>query len=154
MPDERIPAPDPDGERFRSALEDLEREGADLSEEAIAKLEKTGERLREEAPGIDEGLDRGLAELEERARKARGEHEARKLREARRAESEAESYRGLGVGLTIAYVIIGVPILGAGVGWLLDRAASSSQWTAIGTVGGAAVGLALALAILNRASRN
>ena len=37
------------------------------------------------------------------------------------ANQKGDNYRGLGVGLTVAYAFVGPTILGYGIGWLIDR---------------------------------
>lgn len=70
-------------------------------------------------------------------------HYARKA-EKRRIQKEGESLRGLGAGMQIAYIIIGVPAIGLGAGWLLEKQFGVPNAIAIGTVLGAALGVFLA----------
>jgi len=67
-------------------------------------------------------------------------------------KQDAESYRGLGVGLTIAYTILGFPMLGIGIGWLIDRNNPGGSAMGIGAIVGSFVGVGAAVWMLNRQS--
>ncbi|MBL8064904.1 MAG: AtpZ/AtpI family protein [Chthonomonadaceae bacterium] len=51
----------------------------------------------------------------------------------------AEGGRNLGLGLQIAYAILGVPIVFFGVGWLIDRQVGGTLWQGLLTIFGAAI---------------
>ena len=61
-------------------------------------------------------------------------------RTADQASSPAD-YRNLGRGLQLAYVLIGMPLVGFGAGWLVDRFTGFSSGKAIGAM----LGFALAI---------
>ncbi|MCX7800194.1 MAG: AtpZ/AtpI family protein [Fimbriimonadales bacterium] len=98
--------------------------------------------LQPEAPPSDpmlDELDARLARLQRRAREARAEHEEKKRRGR---SSLGDSAHGVGYGLTIAYTILGVPMLGVLVGWLLDQRAGSGQFfTGLGVIVGSVLAL-------------
>src|ERR1044071_7849329 len=52
----------------------------------------------------------------------------------RQIKNDSGSYRGIGVGLTLAYAMVGPLIVGWGVGWLMDRGTGSNQNQTWGTV--------------------
>lgn len=94
-------------------------------------------------PVLDE-LDARLARLQQRAREARADHEEKKRG---KRSSLGESAHGVGYGLTIAYTILGVPMLGALIGWLLDQRTGAGQfYTGLGVIVGSVLAL-LAVAI-------
>ncbi|MEJ5170374.1 MAG: hypothetical protein WHU10_05250, partial [Fimbriimonadales bacterium] len=93
---------------------------------------------REPDPELDE-LERKMEALGTRARQARGEHERSKERSK---PSLGDSAHGVGYGLTIAYTILGVPMLGVLVGWILDQRAGTGQlFTGLGVTIGSVVAL-------------
>jgi F0F1-type ATP synthase assembly protein I len=100
-------------------------------------------------PEFDEKLD-GFSKKVDKIKASREEVERDK---ARKQKSEQDSSRGLGVGLTIAYTIIGLPLLGAGIGWLVDGRTGGTTWVGIGTVIGAVLGVAAAISIMNRENK-
>ena len=88
--------------------------------------------------------------FERRTRKAQGTHRLAKSQEAERLASDGRANKGLGVGLAIAYTLLGLPMAGLGIGFLLDRMLGATIWKGIGTVVGAAGGIAFAVMMLNR----
>lgn len=56
-----------------------------------------------------------------------------------------EGGRNLGKGLQIAYAIIGVPLVGFGIGWLIDNQTGGTQAKGIATILGAAIAVAYAI---------
>ena len=65
---------------------------------------------------------------------------------------DPETSRGLGLGLAAAYSIIGLPLVGAGLGWLADRYSEGTTFTMIGVFVGIILGVAHAVHLSNRAS--
>ena len=100
-------------------------------------------------PEFDEKLD-GFSKKVDKIKASREEQARDK---ERRQRGERDSSRGLGVGLTIAYMIIGLPLLGAGIGWLIDGRAGGTMWIGIGTVIGGVLGVFAAISIMNRENK-
>jgi F0F1-type ATP synthase assembly protein I len=68
----------------------------------------------------------------------------------RRMAADQKAYRGLGVGLTIAYTIIGLPLVGLAIGWALDTAATGGNlFRALGCVAGMTLGVFMAIRMMN-----
>lgn len=96
-------------------------------------------------PPTREEIAARLDPLRERLETSRREATAAK------GEDMREAYRSTGVGLSIAYVVIGVPILGWLVGWGIDSLKPGGlDWGAVFGIGGAFLGVALAIHRLNR----
>ncbi len=55
---------------------------------------------------------------------------------------DASGYMGLGVGLSVAYTLVGMAVAGWGIGWLIDRGSGSAIAQGVGTLIGATIGLA------------
>jgi F0F1-type ATP synthase assembly protein I len=83
-----------------------------------------------EMPDLDAELEARLAAFEAKARARREVHETEKAAARAEQAADAESVRGVGVGLSLAYTILGLPLAGFGVGWLLENAGIRG-WTPI-----------------------
>lgn len=155
---------DADDARLRE-LEQKVNRGEDLSADEEAELEaivarfsdqtqgSIGEikaRAAEKADSLHAEYDEKLRELEEKANKAKARESVRVATKDEMRRSDAESARGLGVGLSIAYTILGTPLLGLGIGWVLDNRYQSTVFKGIGTVSGAVLGIILAFWMMNR----
>ncbi len=153
------PLSEADEERLEELVDKLESE--QKLEELFEKQDKGIERLealvqqvethREEV-GLDEDMESRLRRIEEMAQTARtrrgtGLSSPEKSREMK---SDREAARGLGLGLSVAYTIIGLPMFGLAVGWLLDKNTNSNIFKPAFVVGGAALGIVIAIVMLNR----
>ena len=144
-------AENPDDEstetRFRRVQEELRAmEIPEIPDEAIdARVQGMRERGPTELPEVPD-----MATFESRTRKAQGTHRVAKAQEENRLASDAKANKGLGVGLAIAYTLLGLPMVGLGVGYLLDRALGATAWKGVGTLVGAVAGIAFAVLMLNR----
>jgi F0F1-type ATP synthase assembly protein I len=98
-------------------------------------------------PPSDEELDARLAAQKERLDAARRKYEANKGS----SQLDPKTSRGLGIGLSAAYAIIGLPLVGAGLGWLLDRALGTAFFVVVGVVAGLVGGMWHAVQLSNRA---
>ena len=98
-------------------------------------------------PPSDAEIEARLAANKERLRAARAKHEATKGA----GPLDQETARGMGVGLSAAYAIIGLPLVGAGLGWLLDRALNTSFCIVVGVIAGLVFGMWHAVQLSNRA---
>ena len=95
---------------------------------------------------VDDDMESRLADLERRAGAARQKHKAAEPKPM----LDVQSSRAMGTGLSAAYAIIGLPIVGAGVGWLIDRALGITLFVVIGVVGGLIGGMVHAVQLSNR----
>ncbi|MEA2554608.1 MAG: hypothetical protein QOJ65_2784 [Fimbriimonadaceae bacterium] len=135
-------------------LSDIERP---RDEQRLAELEREIEeetaRHREQAQGIKTEFDGRMRQLEEKLRKVREEREGTKSQEDARIALDNSSSKGLGLGLSIAYTMMGMPLLGIAIGWFLDQSLGTNIWKGILAVVGAAVGLAFTVVSMNRVNR-
>lgn len=162
MPDERTPdtvsAEDVEEGvdakvRFPGAKEASEVEPDSGFKRYVEELEGLAESVgAQPAEQFDADFEKHLDSFENRARIARERQAVRQAEQDLRAAKEAQDHRGLGLGLTIAYTIIGVPLAGAGIGWLSNGATGSDGWIPIGTGIGAVLGLGLAIYLLSKSS--
>ncbi len=132
--------------RIRELGIDGDSDGADtLSEQVQAAREKNA-RLDDEFAGR-------LNALEERARQQKLLRDNQKREENRKMESSRQSARGLGVGLSIAYTLIGLPLIGVAIGWFLDSRTGGTAYKGIGAVAGTVLGIVMTVLLLSRADR-
>jgi F0F1-type ATP synthase assembly protein I len=132
LPD--LNASDPVVEQVESRLAEI---NADLEGGAVA-------------PTDDEIFAAKADALKARANLIQTKHEATQKIETADRKSSAESAAGLGVGLMMSYAIIGLPIIGAGIGWLANRQIGATQWTGIGATVGFVVAIAYVLVALKQ----
>lgn len=90
--------------------------------------------------------------LDERSERIRQQRQEKATEKKRAIKSDQESSRGLAVGLSIAYTIMGVPVAGFLIGWLIDNQLKSEMYKGIGVMAGAVAGISMALFILKRHS--
>ena len=160
MPEEPEPTEEELEERLRKLLDEGKFADSEDLQEIELKLRDAEERIaaqREERKGsealFDAEFENRLQRLHERANRAKAANESVKREKERNLAADRESAKGLGIGLTIAYTIVGLPLAGAGIGWLIDRSTNSTQGVGIGAVVGAALGLAMAILMLNKQNK-
>jgi F0F1-type ATP synthase assembly protein I len=134
-------------------------EGAE-AEAKLAELERRLEEIAErigvpdaesrEVDAIPGEMDDKLNHIEQKVKAYRQAQEVKGHHSDQALKQSAESYRGLGVGLTVAYTIIGFPLLGMGIGWLVDRNDPARMSIGIGALIGSVVGVGAAIWMLNR----
>ena len=98
-------------------------------------------------PPTEDEIDAKLSAAKERLMKAQQRHEASKPQ----GPLDRETSRGMGHGLSAAYAIIGLPLVGAGLGWLADRALGTTFFIAAGAVLGLVGAMFHAVQLSNRA---
>ncbi len=98
-------------------------------------------------PDIDHAaVDAKLDQIEERARKAKGGYvKAVNKPTTKAVADDNRNARGIAMGMTIAYTIIGFPMIGVAVGWLIDWKLGTPYWKAIGVLGGTTFGIVMAI---------
>ena len=104
-------------------------------------------------PAPDE-MELKLREIEQRAAKAKREHDKTRVPDDKTATFSRESSRGIGVGMSIAYAILGVPMVGLGIGWIFDARVgdgSGTLWRLVGFLIGAIGAIAYAVKVSSRA---
>jgi F0F1-type ATP synthase assembly protein I len=140
----------PDDEEIAARLQRVREELSqmeglpELPEDKIPQLAATPNLPK--VPDFDERL----RDLESRAQAAKDRRESKARTEARRLANDAESHKGLGLGLTVAYAIIGVPLFGILVGYGLDSANGTNMFKGMGALVGSICGIIGAVVILNR----
>ena len=97
-------------------------------------------------PPSEEDIAARLAGMRQRLDEAKTKSQTKP-----RDDLDPETSRGMGLGLAAAYAIIGLPFLGALLGWLADRAAGTPNvFTMLGVLFGGILGIAHAVRLSNR----
>lgn len=137
-------------------LDAIEKAAQDAADRLLGADAEVGTVASQAASAAehDEAFDERLRELESRAEKHRVVREAARAKTQRQQSKDADSARGLGVGMTIAYAILGMPLVGAGLGWLLDERLGVKIWMGIGMLLGAVAGIGFAVLTINRVNRD
>jgi F0F1-type ATP synthase assembly protein I len=140
----RFPEP-PSDEELQARLRKL------LGEDG-RELENLEEQIPEEE--LDE-LDLKLREMDDKITEARAKATLPDVpdwnyKRPQEKAPEKTEYGGLGVGLSIAYTIIGFPLLGYGIGYLLQRLTGSAFWPSTLAMSGMVLGVAVAVFMLSR----
>lgn len=100
----------------------------------------------EQSSPVDDEMESRLLDIEQRADSAR-----KKQKNAEpKPMMDVHNARDLGTGLSAAYAIIGLPLVGAGIGWLIDRAIGITLFVVIGVIGGLVGGMVHAVQLSNR----
>lgn len=67
---------------------------------------------------------------------------------------DPNNYKGLGIGISVAYMMLGSLVVGLGIGWLLDKAFNQTIFLAIFGLIGALFGIATTFILINRSQLN
>lgn len=127
----------------------------DEFESRLREIEQKAMRIRDahsQAAKPGESLEQRLAQFEDKAQAARSAFHRTKSEKERQQQIDADSTKGLGIGMTVAYYIVGVPMMGAFLGWLIDRGTGGSLWIGIMTLIGSVIGITMAVSTINRTS--
>lgn len=129
--------------RLRKVREELEAmEGLpELPEDRLPQLKP--------APALP-NFDERLAELEAKAKSVKERRDGAVQQQKRQMARDAESQRGLGVGLTVAYAIVGVPLFAIAIGWVVDQRLGTDIYRGMGALIGSILGIVGAVFILNK----
>ncbi len=132
--------------RLRKVLGDLGEPELELSDDHVEA--KTKELLdNTKTPGFDDDFNKRFDDLHAKASQVKDTRDAQAAQVKKTEKQTDDGSRGLSVGLTVAYTILGLPLLGAGIGWFIGAVAMQ-----IGILVGAVVGLAMAVTIVNKAN--
>jgi F0F1-type ATP synthase assembly protein I len=145
MPDDPEPSEEETTEeRFRKLRSELESMRLpDLSNES--EPDNSSDPLHVELPPVPE-----VHELTSSAWKSKEKYDAQKRETEKRQRGEQDSARGAGVGLSIAYTIIGVPMFFILVGWFMDAKLKTETYRGLGALIGSVLGIVVAIAQINR----
>jgi uncharacterized membrane protein YeaQ/YmgE (transglycosylase-associated protein family) len=123
------------------------------SAEALeAKAAEARSHALSEADAAEKELHEKLSQLEAKATRSRRSLERAHQRDEAGRPANVEAAQNLGIGLTIAYAIIGAPLAGWLIGMVFDRKPNGPVGAAL-TVFGAFAGVVYAIVVLNRTNK-
>lgn len=157
----KMPTDDEIRARFERVREELAATQTPVADEVELELHQAAltDRISKaagaavDAPDLDH-LDRRLGELRDRALVARKSHQKTVGMDDEAAKKSAIVGRASGVGLMVAYMIIGFPLGFAAIGWFADRLTGLNIWVGTGTVVGFFIGIFVTLVIVNRRAKD
>ncbi|MBL8088369.1 MAG: hypothetical protein JNM85_09925 [Chthonomonas sp.] len=114
---------------------------------------RAAREAREKLEEIEASFKGRMQKLEDRAKESRNKREAEKREKLKELKQSGEDARGLGIGMQIAYTILGLPLVGFVVGMLIDRSTHSTVWQNALGLGGTFLGVGAALVLLNRENK-
>jgi hypothetical protein len=153
MPDE---PEDTDDESMEAIQRELERR---LHEIDLPEEERVDKNRFPPPPDEDE-IELRLADMRSKVASAGAtrmpeppDFEFQRPKSGRPDGNDKQGYRGLGIGLTAAYALVGMMALGFGIGWLFDHGANGANFgPAIGGLVGCIAGIVFVIWLINRES--
>jgi F0F1-type ATP synthase assembly protein I len=146
--------------RLEEVLKAADEQEAERAAEVARKLDEMESRLaasREERQDSESLFDREfedrLSKFNQQVDGIKAARDAKKAHQDRLQAADSQASRGLSVGLSAAYTIIGMPLVGAAIGWLADRYLGTHNMVGIGVTVLGGVGVVLAIVMLNRHSK-
>ncbi len=113
----------------------------------------TIENAKQEAAKIDAEFEEKLRALEAKAQDRQSIRENQQREIKRKMTGDRDSAKGLGVGLSIAYTIIGLPLVGVVIGWFLDERSGTQVFKGIGVLVGSVLGIVATVIMLSRTNK-
>jgi F0F1-type ATP synthase assembly protein I len=124
-----------------------------VNEDQIDSTSEIADEARKKLDAIEDDFDSRFADLEARAKASKTTQQRRESRVAAEQKSDRESARGLGIGLSIAYTILGVPLGFFGIGYLIDKASGTTIWQNALGLTGCALGVGTAIWMAQKANK-
>ncbi|AIE88112.1 AtpZ/AtpI family protein [Fimbriimonas ginsengisoli] len=133
--------------RFRKLQQELA--GQDLPDLPDAQTPR-----RPALPEDDPSFAAQLQSLHDRAEGVKTAREQASRQQARSHQQDQKNAMGLGLGLSIAYMFLGFPLVGVLIGWGINRATGATFWLPVLGFVGMLAGCVLAFQALNRVNKN
>lgn len=140
--------------------QEIEERFSKIKENLTANLDDVDARLGEiingtKAPEIDtDDLDHRLDELGKKAEALKQKKQAADVEAQKQVRMTQDANAGLGMGLTIAYAILGVPLAGAIVGVVLKNSTGNPVWMPVFTLAGLVFGVLTAVILIQRNNKS
>jgi F0F1-type ATP synthase assembly protein I len=151
-----LPSEEEIEERLSRAIKEAEEYLGPTSSRFGGPMDKLPEHLEldpDKADILDPELRERIDRFNHTVDKIKAAKQEKERLRKRHAEREGEASRGLGLGIAIAYTIIGVPLLGALVGYFIDNAMGTKTWVGICVLIGAVLGVGMGLVLMNRGNK-
>ena len=143
----------PSDEEIRARLDRVREVIKPELEDVDPKLESILEATRAEKLSDEEhdAFHAKLAEMETRAATVKRMHESTKAKDNSLSGSlDQKSSLGMGMGLMLAYTIIGAPMVGYGIGLLINKTTGTQGWHIWTTLIGGCIGIAWTVMVTTR----
>ena len=144
-------------ERLRRAVADLDTGfDIDAGESTLLDFEDRINAISEEHRQkltSDEEFEARMAALHDKENRIQSIREAATRIEKRKQVSDGKVAVGMGMGLSIAYTIIGCPLVGFGIGYLLDMQAGTTTMRSYAAMVGIVVGMGVACVRIQKTNR-
>ncbi len=119
-------------------------ESGDPQDALLGKASDVVRRAEEEAEALHNDMEAKLAELEAKTKSAKQSYRQAGTKAENRVGMggvEPGSQRGLGIGMTVAMSIIGLPMAGFFIGLFIEMQGGSPEWKSWLGLGGAVLGI-------------
>jgi F0F1-type ATP synthase assembly protein I len=139
---------------------EIEERFSKIKENLTVNLDDVDQKLGEiingtKAPEIEtDELDQRLEELARKAEAIKERKLAADVEAQKQVRMTQDANAGLGMGLTIAYAILGVPLAGALVGVLVQRTTGNPVWMPVFTLAGLVFGVLTAVILIQRNNKS
>jgi F0F1-type ATP synthase assembly protein I len=135
----------------RPDLPQGEEDGAQAKGEALAsRIDQIRAEAAAKIEAADDDVETKLNQMAAQAAAGRKRAENREVGQ-KNEMFDRSTARGAGIGLTVAYAIIGVPVFGYGFGWLIDQARGTpDRFASILGLLGCFAGVGFAFFVLNK----
>lgn len=136
--------------------EEIEARFSKIKENLTVELDDADTKLAEilgnttvpkvEAPDFEDRLHA----LEDKAKHLKERRQSQKVQAEKEIRSVRDANQGLGMGMTIAYTILGMPLAGGCLGLLLNKVTNGTAWLPLCSLIGMVAGLSFAIFLLYR----
>lgn len=138
--------------RFERIREDLK--GMDLPDLPPDDVERLQAKSELPTPAHDD-IDEKLRLLQDKVKRTQGQYVTAVNKPSKKdIEESNRNSRGLAFGLTIAYLIMGMPLACAAIGWIIDWRLGTEMGKGIGCLIGATIGVIIAIRMINENAAN
>jgi len=143
-------------ERLRRAVANLDTGfDIDAGESTLLDIEERINAISEEHRqklSSDDEFEARMAALHEKVDRIQSARLAANRTERKRQASDGKAAAGMGMGLSIAYTIIGCPIVGYGIGYLIDMQAGTTTMRSYAAMAGIVIGMGTALFLIKKSN--
>lgn len=139
-------------ETLSGILSDVPLEGPEMNLPQLERLEELAKQsdVEEKLNAIHDEFSEKFAALEQKADRIQNERKKLEAEKLRKEKQSQDAARGLGVGMSIAWTILGLPLFGLVVGKGIEMATGNSAFIAPLMLIGVVAGVGMAVFITNR----
>lgn len=116
----------------------------------VENTEEITKTARQHRDQLESEYTEKFDEISQRVNQAKATREKKQAQASQKLEKENEANKGLGYGLAIAYAVMGMPLAGLGVGYLLDKAFGTQSLQAICAGAGFILGMGYVVILSKR----